>query len=53
MGRSYSEIMPSLRGVPLDGYIILYQVKGEEIEVVRVVSGYRDLDSLFSNEEES
>ncbi len=53
MGRSYSEIMPSLRGVPLEGYIILYQVKGEEIEVVRVVSGYRDLDSLVSNDEES
>ncbi|MDJ0508227.1 MAG: type II toxin-antitoxin system RelE/ParE family toxin [Crocosphaera sp.] len=53
MGGSYSEIIPGLRGAPLDSYIILYQVKGEEIEVVRVVSGYRDLDYLFSNDEES
>ena len=53
MGRSYVEILPNLRGVPLDGYIILYQVNNEEIEIVRVVSGYRDLESLFSDEEKS
>lgn len=52
MGRIYVEIMPNIRGIPLDGYVILYQVKGEEIEIVRVVSGYRDLESLFSDEEE-
>jgi toxin ParE1/3/4 len=53
MGRSYAEIMPNLRGVPLDNYIILYRVNGEEIEIVRVVSGYRDLESLFSDGAES
>jgi toxin ParE1/3/4 len=26
MGRSYDRIRPNLRGVPLDGYIILYEV---------------------------
>jgi len=53
MGRIYSEIMPNLRGVPLDGYIILYQLSGEEIEIIRVVSGYRNLESLFSDKEEN
>lgn len=47
MGRSYQEIEPSLRGIPLDGYILLYRLRNDDIEIVRVVSGYRDLDELF------
>ncbi|NER07210.1 MAG: type II toxin-antitoxin system RelE/ParE family toxin [Okeania sp. SIO3C4] len=39
MGRSYAQIMPNLRGVPLDSYIIFYQVTEVEIEIVRIVSG--------------
>ena len=53
MGRSYNQIEPNLRGISLDSYIIIYQVTEEEIEIVRVVSGYRDLESLFLDEEES
>lgn len=48
MGRSYAEIEPSLRGVLIDRYIILYRLIEDGIEIVRVVSGYRDLESLFS-----
>ena len=47
MGRSYENIRVDLRGVPLDGYVILYRVINGGIEIVRVVSGYRDLESLF------
>jgi len=47
MGRSYSEIFPRLRGFPLDKYIILYRPIDNGIEVVRVVSGYRNLETLF------
>ncbi|BAY39534.1 plasmid stabilization system protein [Nostoc sp. NIES-2111] len=47
MGRSYGNIQPYLRGVPLEGYVILYRVINDGIEIVRVVSGYRDLESLF------
>ncbi|MGK7919006.1 MAG: type II toxin-antitoxin system RelE/ParE family toxin [Trichodesmium sp.] len=50
MGRSYAQIMPNLRGVPLDGYIIFYQVTEVEIEIVRIVSGYRNLESLFGSD---
>jgi toxin ParE1/3/4 len=52
MGRSYAEVEPSLRGVPLEGYIILYRVIEDGVEIVRVVSGYRDLESLFSESDE-
>jgi toxin ParE1/3/4 len=48
MGRSYENIRVDLRGVPLDGYVILYRVINGGIEIVRVVSGYRNLESLFT-----
>lgn len=48
MGRSYAELEPSLRGLPIDGHIILYRPVEQGIEIVRVVSGYQDLDSIFS-----
>ncbi len=53
IGRIYTEILPNLRGIPLDGYIILYQVVQKDVEIVRVVSGYRDLESLFSEDEDN
>ena len=49
MGRSYANIQPSLRGIPLDSHIILYRERDSKVEIVRVVSGYRDLNSLFDN----
>ncbi len=51
MGRQYEALRPGLRGVPLDGYIIFYQIIDDGIEIVRVVSGRRDLKSLFGNQE--
>ncbi len=52
MGRSYANIKPELRGIPLDGYIILYRIMDGGIEIVRVVSGYRNLESLFTDLDE-
>ena len=49
-GRSYAEIRPGLRGLPLDGYVIFYRVLDEGIEILRVVSGRRDLPSLFEDQ---
>ncbi len=48
-GRSYSELRANLRGLPLEGYIILYQVITDRVEIVRVVHGKRDLRSLFTH----
>ena len=52
IGRSYAEIEPLLRGVPLNGYIILYRLREDGVEIVRVVSGYRNLESLFSESDD-
>ncbi len=50
MGRSYSEFQPSLRGVPLDNYIVFYRIIDNGIEIIRVLSAYRDLNSLLTKD---
>ncbi|NEO84043.1 MAG: type II toxin-antitoxin system RelE/ParE family toxin [Spirulina sp. SIO3F2] len=47
LGKSYAHIDPELRGTPIMGYIIFYQIVDEGIEILRVVSGYRDLEQVF------
>jgi toxin ParE1/3/4 len=51
MGQNYHHIRPHLRGLPLDGYIILYQVINRAVEILRVVNGRQDLEALFLDEE--
>jgi toxin ParE1/3/4 len=52
IGRKRNEILLNIRSIPLDNYLILYLPIGEEIEILRVVSGYRDLSGLFTNLDE-
>jgi toxin ParE1/3/4 len=47
LGRSYAHIRSEMRGIPLEGYIILYQVVDDGVEVLRVVGGRQDLEELF------
>jgi toxin ParE1/3/4 len=47
MGRSYNQIRSNVRGVLLRGFIIFYQTETVDIEILRVVSGRRDLNSIF------
>jgi toxin ParE1/3/4 len=44
-GRSRSDLSPSLRSFPVGGYIIFYIPVSDGIEVVRVMSGRRDIDA--------
>jgi toxin ParE1/3/4 len=53
MGRSRQEIAPSLRSLPVDKYVIFYRPIENGIQVERVLSGYRDLDEVFSEDEEN
>ena len=50
LGRSYDELQVGLRGLPLAGYVILYRVINDGIEIVRIVNGRQDLKSLFDQE---
>ncbi len=53
MGRSYANLAPSLRGVPIGSYLILYRPIENGIEVARVVSGYRNLQAQFLGQDDS
>ncbi|NEO56465.1 MAG: type II toxin-antitoxin system RelE/ParE family toxin [Okeania sp. SIO3B5] len=50
MGKSYSQIRPSLRGFLVKDYIIFYYPHDEGIVILRIVSGYRNLDTLFNED---
>jgi toxin ParE1/3/4 len=52
IGRKRDEILLNIRCVLLDNYLILYLPVGEDIEILRVVSGYRDLSRLFTDVDE-
>lgn len=51
LGRQRNEILPDLRSLPINNYLILYMVIGEEVEILRVISGYRDLSALFTDDD--
>lgn len=49
MGKSYGRILKELRGVPLRSYIIFYRVIPDGVEILRVISGRQNLETLFDD----
>ena len=47
MGRSRPELSPGLRSFPVGSYLIFYVPLEDGAEIVRVLSGARDIDALF------
>ena len=47
MGRNRDELLPGIRSFVVHNYIIFYRIKEKYIEIVRILSGYRDIDSIF------
>jgi toxin ParE1/3/4 len=47
IGRSRSELAEGLRSFPFGRYVIFYLVIPAGIEVVRVLHGARDIDTIF------
>jgi toxin ParE1/3/4 len=47
IGRSYGHIIPGLRGTPLNGHIILYEVTESLVVILHVVNGRQDLEALL------
>lgn len=52
-GRQRDDILPELRSIPIDRFLILYQIPQdlEILEIVRVIDGRRNLTQLFNPEE--
>ncbi len=49
LGRQRDEIFPNVRSLTLKTYLILYLPTQNGIDILRVVSGYRDLAHLFED----
>jgi toxin ParE1/3/4 len=47
LGRQRDEILHGIRSLSIDNYLILYMPIGQDVEIFRVISGYRDLSALF------
>ncbi|QIR41902.1 type II toxin-antitoxin system RelE/ParE family toxin (plasmid) [Tolypothrix sp. PCC 7910] len=47
IGRARTELAPKLRSIPVGKYLIFYRPIAEGIEIVRVIHGARDIESLF------
>ena len=47
MGRSREELASNLRSLPIDKYVIFYRPFKDGIRVERLLSGYRDFETLF------
>ncbi len=52
LGRPRDEILPALRSLSMESYLILYTATEFRVDILRVVSGYRDLTSLFTDDDE-
>jgi toxin ParE1/3/4 len=48
-GKSYDDLIPGLRGFVIDDYIVFYVRVEDGIQILRVISGYRDLKSIFDS----
>ena len=47
MGKVRDELLPGLKSFPLKRYVIFYRILSDSVEIVRVLSGYRDIGSIF------
>jgi len=48
MGRARDEdLRPGLRSFPVGDYVIIYRIEGEDVLVLRVLLGSRNIEALF------
>ena len=50
LGRPRDELAKSLRSLPVGNYVIFYRSMQSVVEVVRVLSGFRDIPELFPDD---
>lgn len=50
LGRARHELIPGVRSFPFGRYVIFYAPIEDGIDVIRVLHGARDIDTLFASE---
>jgi toxin ParE1/3/4 len=53
IGRRYEALAESLRGLPIENYIVFYRATEQSLSIELILSGYRDLDAMFSEPDET
>jgi len=43
------DLRPGLRSFPVGNYLVIYRVRGEDVLILHVAHGRRDLESLFES----
>ncbi len=51
LGRRRPELSPDIRSLAVGRYVVFYLPLSHGIEVVRVLHGSRDIESIFENEQ--
>ncbi len=46
-GKSYDPLKPNLRGFIIKNYVVFDTIDSENITIVKIVSGYGDLEAIF------
>lgn len=49
MGRRREELAPAIRSIPFGNYMVFYRLKGDDVEIVRVLHGARDIAAIFDD----
>ncbi|MBE8992302.1 type II toxin-antitoxin system RelE/ParE family toxin [Nostoc sp. LEGE 12450] len=52
MGRLQDEVAPFLRSFLVKNYLIFYRLIDEGIEIVRILHGSQDIETIFQNDED-
>lgn len=47
IGRSSEELRPGLRSFPFGQYLIIYRIKDEDVVILHIFHGSRDIESFF------
>ncbi len=50
IGRTRDELGESLRSFPVGNYVIFYRPMQDGIEIIRVLSGFRDIPNVFTGD---
>jgi toxin ParE1/3/4 len=50
LGRSRGELFPAMRSFPFGKYVIFYRAQEDDIVIMRVLHGSRDIETIFSEE---
>lgn len=49
IGRQRNDISDNVRALSVDSYVVVYIPVGRDVEILRVVSRFRNLQTLFDN----